>query len=205
MELQEFPSRKFRDLPAESSGAQCAIKDEEHLPENSTPTNNPPNRYLEGIGPAEPTLSAAPSLIPKSHGLGFLVPIATRKWWIRHISLELTLTSDPSTGHDPRDHLALERTFLAYVRTAGAILFFGVVFTQLFRLHRTDALKCSILAAATAGGAIAVVLIGCVRFFKQQKSLMHGKTLSAGWDLVAILAVLLAIIIAVFVVLLAQD
>lgn len=56
-----------------------------------------------------------------------------------------------------------------------------------------------------SAGGVAVTLIGCSRYFKQQKSLTHGKAISAGWDIVTLWMLLFAISLSMFVVLLVQD
>ena len=85
---------------------------------------------------------------------------------------------------------ALERTFLAYCRTASAYAQFGVIVAQLFRLNTTDdgsqtSLTLKIgkaLGATTEAIAIAVLLVGAVYFMKQQHGLMRGVIVSRGVD-----------------------
>lgn len=205
MELQDLSSRKFHASPVENPAGQQPGKDLKRVPKETAPIDHPPNEDLHGIGFAEQTSSAAPNLLNEIRGLWFPTPIRIRKWWARHISLVILDTSDGSTGGDPRDYLALERTFLAYIRTATALLSLGVIFTQLFLLKQRDPLIGSIFGAITSCGGIVVVLIGCVRYFRQQKLLICGKTISAGWDLVVVWATMVAITVAIFVILLAQD
>ncbi|KAK3045590.1 hypothetical protein LTR09_012836 [Extremus antarcticus] len=91
---------------------------------------------------------------------------------------------------DCRDHLALERTFLAYVRTASAYAQFGVLLSQLFRLHNSDqglnipsTLKIgNAVGASTIAVAIIIMIIGAAYFAKQQRGLMKGVIVSRGWD-----------------------
>ena len=196
MELHDLSSRR---LPVESPAGEGP------LPKETAPVDNPPSEILQGIGSAEQQLSATPNLVYKTRGLRSPIPVRVRKWWACHISLVILDTSDGSTGGDPRDYLALERTFLAYVRTAAAVISLGVILMQLFLLKERDPLKCSIFAVVTSGGGIAVALIGCIRYFKQQKLLTRGRAISAGWDLVAVWATLVAMIFTIAVMLLAQD
>lgn len=90
-----------------------------------------------------------------------------------------------------RDHFALERTYLAYIRTASAYAQFGVTLAQLFRLNNSErgiglptSLKVAgALGAITEAIAILVILTGTAYFIKQQRGLERGHILSRGWDL----------------------
>ena len=106
--------------------------------------------------------------------------------------------------HDPRDFLALERTFLAYLRTSVALVSFGVVVTQLFVLKKAGPGTGAALGGASEVGGVVIVLVGCVRYFRQQKLLMQRKMAVAGWDLMVILAVLSGVLLAMLVVILVE-
>lgn len=80
-----------------------------------------------------------------------------------------------------------------------------MVVTQLFVLKKVDPRTGSILGAVATGGGIVMTLIGCARYFKQQKRLTHGKSVAAGWDVVTVWAIVVAILSALFVVVLAQK
>lgn len=136
--------------------------------------------------------------------LRFLILLSPQKWWARNISLVVEHTSSGPRGGDPRDYLALERTFLSWIRTATALVSFGVVITQLFVFKKVDVRKGSVLGGFTSAGGILIVLIGCLRYFKQQKHLTHGNATSAGWEIVALLILLAAILLVVLVVVLVQ-
>ena len=103
-------------------------------------------------------------------------------------------------GPDPRDYLALERTFLGWFRTSIALITLGVIITQLFVLKDLDPLKGKILGAVMSCGGISVVLLGCIRYFRQQKLLTQGKVLSGGWHHQTLIVMLLVVLIALFVV-----
>ena len=103
-------------------------------------------------------------------------------------------------GGDPRDYLALERTFLSWFRTSGALITFGVTISQLFILKDVDPKKGKILGAIMTCGGIIVLLLGCVRYFKQQRLLTQGKALSGGWHHQILIITLLLILITLFVV-----
>ncbi|CAG7985886.1 unnamed protein product [Penicillium nalgiovense] len=92
-----------------------------------------------------------------------------------------------------RDHFALERTFLAYIRTSTIIAMQGVLVAQLFRLqrppekanrHRLSFYEVGIpLSVACHIVAAIVTFIGAVRFFRQQNAIVRGKVHAGGWEL----------------------
>lgn len=140
----------------------------------------------------------------KNPVLRTLIQLTPQQWWARNISLVVEHTSSGPRGGDPRDYLALERTFLSWIRTATALVSFGVVITQLFVFKKVDVRKGSVLGAFSSAGGILIVLIGCVRYFKQQKHLTLGNATSAGWEIMALLIILAAILLVVLVVVLVQ-
>jgi uncharacterized membrane protein YidH (DUF202 family) len=114
-------------------------------------------------------------------------------------------TAEGEIECDPRDFLALERTFLAYVRTSLALVSFGIVVTQLFVLKKVDPGKGAALGGVTEVGGILIVLVGCVRYFRQQKLFARGKTIAAGWDLMAVEAMLAGVILTMLVIVLVEG
>lgn len=80
-----------------------------------------------------------------------------------------------------RDFYALERTFLAYVRTASAYAGFGVTVAQLFRLQgsvmstQTSAIfhLGRPIGAAAIAGALLLILWAGFNFWKQQQKLLQ--------------------------------
>ncbi|OOQ91552.1 hypothetical protein PEBR_08560 [Penicillium brasilianum] len=90
-----------------------------------------------------------------------------------------------------RDHLALERTFLAYIRTSVVIAMQGVLISQLFRLQRPTTAQHRLrfydvgipLAVTCHCVAVIVALIGAYRFWRQQNAMSLGKVHAGGWEL----------------------
>lgn len=58
-----------------------------------------------------------------------------KKPWYRSLASNYRSISLENTGSVARDHLALERTFLAWLRTSLAFASIGIAITQLFRLN----------------------------------------------------------------------
>lgn len=123
---------------------------------------------------------------------GFVV-----NFWTTHISIEL----DEGVH---RDHLALERTFLGYLRTSAMLCMTGVIITQLFRLQHTANPNLNLgffvlgvpVAASFIGLAILVLLIGAYRFWSQQRAMIRGTVYAGGWDisLIMLLSIILCLI-----------
>ncbi|SPO00866.1 uncharacterized protein DNG_03614 [Cephalotrichum gorgonifer] len=89
-------------------------------------------------------------------------------------------------GSVARDHLAIERTFLAWLRTSLAFASIGIAVTQLFRLNRSisddnDPTHHTLrqlgkpLGATFLGISIVMLFLGYRRFTESQKWVMQGK------------------------------
>ena len=129
-----------------------------------------------------------------------------RAWWSNNIALSLDhLPAAPTTNSDPRDYLALERTHLAYVRTAVALVSFGVVLVQLFILKGVNRVTGVCLGAICCGAGFLVILMGCIRYFVQQKALGRGKATAGGWDTLAVGTLVFAIVATILVIVVVED
>ncbi|KAJ5966855.1 hypothetical protein N7501_003103, partial [Penicillium viridicatum] len=90
-----------------------------------------------------------------------------------------------------RDYFALERTFLAYIRTSLVVAQQGVLIAQLFRLQAAEALADRLgfrrvgtpLSVACHCVAILVALVGAYRFWRQQNAISRGRIYAGGWEL----------------------
>jgi uncharacterized membrane protein YidH (DUF202 family) len=86
---------------------------------------------------------------------------------------------------------ALERTFLAYIRTSLVVTQQGVLIAQLFRLPAAEALADRLgfsrvgvpLSITCHCVAIVVALVGAYRFWRQQNAIARGKVHAGGWEL----------------------
>ncbi|KIM78477.1 hypothetical protein PILCRDRAFT_98382 [Piloderma croceum F 1598] len=117
-------------------------------------------------------------------------------------------------GSVARDHLASERTFLAYVRTSLAIASTGVALVQLFTISGFSSTKPSSggltpttpaiqryarpLGATTVVLGLVVLVIGLVRYFTIQSALTKGSFPVARVTVAFIAVVLSALVVIVF-------
>ncbi|KAJ5644441.1 hypothetical protein N7507_010452 [Penicillium longicatenatum] len=121
--------------------------------------------------------------------------------WTHNVTLTVPRKSN-------RDHYALERTFLAYIRTSVVIAMQGVVIAQLFRLQRARSDEDRLrfyqvgipLAVSCHGVAVLVALIGAFRFWRQQNAISLGKIHAGGWELNSVGILLFAIILVTLII-----
>lgn len=105
-------------------------------------------------------------------------------------------------------NIALERTFLAYHRTALSIAMFAVVITQLLFLsvpaiERSDMEKRIFPAFCIAllGMATMLQILGAIKYWRWERGIMSSKAMVGGWELMLIGAIGFAVVVptAVFV------
>jgi uncharacterized membrane protein YidH (DUF202 family) len=158
-----------------------------------------------------------------SHDTSHSQPILPRfrKWWLAtvHVTLPrdadfrdfLGAHPDPLTRKQMRFFnsnnstcTALERTFLAFTRTALALAMLSVLVAQLYILTdynatfpdgqgpRTNGLSFEELgkplSVSLVGGSIIVASVGGVRYMRQQSAILNGKVYSGGMDFLVIFA-----------------
>lgn len=120
--------------------------------------------------------------------------------------------TEQSNPNRARDHLANERTFLAWVRTGAAIVVFGfaigrfsLAMRQLTALSghpiRTAGLSVWMGASSIVAGVV-LVIAGLVRYRKTRSQLDQGTFEPAGFvvDLVTILTVVFGLVLAAYLI-----
>ncbi|KAJ7090590.1 hypothetical protein C8R43DRAFT_908379 [Mycena crocata] len=134
---------------------------------------------------------------------------------VQRLKISLVLENSGSVA---RDHLAAERTFLAYVRTSLVIASTGVALVQLFTIasNATTDNKLSFipttrriqawarpLGATMVVFGIVVLALGTIRYFRIQSALTKGMFPVARFTAASITFVLGAVVVVVFAILVA--
>jgi putative membrane protein len=133
-----------------------------------------------------------------------------RRLWNNAAVVILSLPGDPvvENSNRARDHLANERTFLAWVRTSVAIVVFGfaigrfaIALRQLteFQGHVLKTTGLSVwMGMISILAGVAMVVAGLMRYRKTRAQLDEGKFEPAGFlvDLVTILTALFGLALA---------
>ena len=116
--------------------------------------------------------------------------------------------ADNPNSHRASDHLANERTFLAWVRTGAAIVVFGfaigrfsIAMRQLTALqgHAVRSVGISVMMGSfTIVAGVAVVVAGLVRYRRTRAQLDAGTFEPAGFvlDLITIITVIFGLVLA---------
>ncbi|RIA80747.1 hypothetical protein C1645_791923 [Glomus cerebriforme] len=97
----------------------------------------------------------------------------SKSWWDPSLKLE-------NKASVARDHLANERTFLAWLRTSLSFISIGVAITQLFRLNRSDQRANEYDKSGKFLGIVFIILgivflsFGITRYFHSQYLMTKG-------------------------------
>ncbi|KAK0515579.1 hypothetical protein JMJ35_001613 [Cladonia borealis] len=153
---------------------------------------------------AAPETYSGPSVRNENYALSFRR--STVLFWKRQVSA--------TVPHECcRDHFALERTFLGYLRTSLALSIIAVIIAQLFRLeHNANPNKIFgfyalgiPLACTCIGAAMVILLLGAYRFWRQQNAILRGKVHVGGWEVNAVGVTVSTVTLALFVLIVALD
>ncbi|KAL8681643.1 MAG: hypothetical protein Q9186_002240 [Xanthomendoza sp. 1 TL-2023] len=134
------------------------------------------------------------SATPSAQTAGSRSTSTLKTFWKRHVVVRVP--------HEAcRDHFALERTYLGYLRTSLALAFLGVFIAQLFRLQHTENPNPVFgffvlgipLSCICTGAAILINLLGAYRFWRQQNAMLRGKIQCGGWEVYATLGTVLVV------------
>ncbi|KAH7035140.1 uncharacterized protein B0I36DRAFT_88764 [Microdochium trichocladiopsis] len=158
------------DEPNETTGIITAGRQHDyHSTHSSVRRRNTPATPTQPNGDAEPE------------------EVKDEKGWLADYLSGLWTIELENTGSTARDHLALERTFLAWLRTSLGFASIGIAITQLFRLNTSladgedDPHFATLrhigkpLGATFIGISILVLLLGYLRYYQSQQWVMKGK------------------------------
>ncbi len=143
--------------------------------------------YAEGT-----ELDAYPTRTDSGISLETIRGSRIQKAWLRDLWLkEVSVLVEPRAC---RDHLANERTFLAWLRTSLALSMMGIFTTQLFILQagRLPHMNISFfvlgvpLGSLCQAAALMNIIIGAYRFWRHQSAMVNGRACAGGWELLVI-------------------
>jgi uncharacterized membrane protein YidH (DUF202 family) len=127
--------------------------------------------------------------------------------WVRLVPSAFHIVQPLTMG------LALERTFLGYLRTSLILVMTGILIAQLFHLQHSSTPNPHFgfykvgkpLAATFICMAIVVVLLGAVRFWRLQRALVRGKAIAGGWEVGLVMVLTGCLLLGTFAVMVGVD
>lgn len=127
---------------------------------------------------------------------------------IEAYSQPFTLVEEHCYGSITNLNAALERTYLAFIRTSSHLASAGITIGQLFILHDDRRVLGKVLATIIIVCAIVTTLLGAVEYFRQHRALDNvsvyksGTVLSTTSNMLAMAVIVLLVCGALFVVIL---
>ncbi|EGD96659.1 hypothetical protein TESG_04092 [Trichophyton tonsurans CBS 112818] len=204
---EPFPALPETAEPPDSLEMATLTPNSLHALESPASPASPASRSSSPISVASGELGIAVSRRPTTESVLTTAsrqpsgPFAgLQRFWWAHISIRVPRKQN-------RDHFALERTYLAYMRTSLTFAMVGVLIAQLFSLnhavvHNADfgfhrvgkplACVCHLLA-------ILVAVAGAYRFWRQQHALARGRVHAGGREVNFIGLVSAAVVAVIFV------
>ncbi|KAI1751969.1 hypothetical protein F4782DRAFT_164756 [Xylaria castorea] len=154
----------------------------------------------------------APGMDPVGRNESISQPAEEKKHWLWSYFEGVWSIELENKGSVARDHLALERTFLAWLRTSLAFASIGIAITQLFRLNSSLTTNEQTehhfrqlgrpLGTTFIGISILVLLLGYQRFYQPQQWLLKGKFPASRGPIILISFVSFAVMVVSLVVVL---
>ncbi|KAK3809471.1 MAG: hypothetical protein J3Q66DRAFT_288203 [Benniella sp.] len=117
-------------------------------------------------------------------------------------------------GSIARDHLANERTFLAWLRSSLSLITVGVAITQLFRLQTNSSGggkvdKVTELGRPIGGSFVALGILflwlGTSRYFHSQNVLSYGQFPASRGSVIIATVTVMAVLLACFIIVIVQG
>ncbi|KAF9995478.1 hypothetical protein BGZ65_008887 [Modicella reniformis] len=114
-------------------------------------------------------------------------------------------------GSIARDHLANERTYLAWLRSSLSLITVGVAITQLFRLQASSGEldKVTKLGRPLGGSFVALGILflwlGTARYFHSQNALSYGQFPASRGSVIIATVTVMAVLLACFIIVILQG
>ncbi|KAM0441293.1 hypothetical protein ACHAPT_000602 [Fusarium lateritium] len=156
----------------------------------STRSRSPSIYSLHDLSPHVTQDSSSGDTASEPAGQGSAVPPAEAaktplaRFWSSQVSCEVDFSA-------ARDHLANERTFLGYLRTSMMMSMVGTLVAQLFTINHETSHGSGLgyfaagkpLAITCYAFSIGTILLGAVRSWRHQHTMLSGKALSGGFEI----------------------
>ncbi|KAI8986181.1 hypothetical protein BD414DRAFT_416332 [Trametes punicea] len=206
----------LRDTPEPSPSPPPSRQDTHSCAESEDPFQDPPGSRRREEGPCQSSYTAGDPLSTISTNdsdapLARKGTLSEETSWRRILREWKLLLMLENSGSVARDHLASERTFLAYVRTSLTLSSAGVGLVQLFSLSAATADRVDLeryarpLGAAMIGIGLYTLSVGVARYFLVQDALIRGVYPVARISITALSFAVVAMVITVFTVILLRT